>query len=107
MKLQLATLALSLRYIPTKVAAQTETCSGVSGPFVLTELSGTCNYEKLLEEYTRQVFDMTGSTCAGGSTLTAKEDLDAKLMAAVQGSTSGEDAAEVVCKALYDNADVT
>ena len=106
MKLQLATLALSLRYIPnSQVSAQT--CSGTTGPFTLTELTGTCNYAKLLDEYTRQVFDMTGSTCMEGSTVTAKEDLDAKLMGAVAGSTSGEEAAEVVCKALYDNADVT
>eukprot|EP00571_Detonula_confervacea_P003027 CAMPEP_0172314846 /NCGR_PEP_ID=MMETSP1058-20130122/23366_1 /TAXON_ID=83371 /ORGANISM="Detonula confervacea, Strain CCMP 353" /LENGTH=78 /DNA_ID=CAMNT_0013028795 /DNA_START=70 /DNA_END=302 /DNA_ORIENTATION=+ len=78
MKLSLAAIFITLRYSPSSlVAAQTQTCSGVSGPFSLKDVTRTCNYETLLDEYTRQVFDVTGSTCAGGSDVTAKEDLDA------------------------------
>mmetsp|Transcript_25831 Transcript_25831/g.55583 ORF Transcript_25831/g.55583 Transcript_25831/m.55583 type:complete len:1002 (+) Transcript_25831:149-3154(+) len=107
MKLSLAAIFITLRYSPSSlVAAQTQTCSGVSGPFSLKDVTRTCNYETLLDEYTRQVFDVTGSTCAGGSDVTAKEDLDAKMMAAT-GDTNGEDAAIAICKALYDNADLT
>jgi hypothetical protein len=104
MKLKIATLFLSLRYVPTSLA---QVCAGVSGPFTLKDISTTCNYDTLLEEYTRQVFDVTGAVCSSGSTLTAKDDFDAKLVAATTGAATGEDAAVVLCKALYDNADVT
>eukprot|EP00571_Detonula_confervacea_P010887 CAMPEP_0172301684 /NCGR_PEP_ID=MMETSP1058-20130122/3526_1 /TAXON_ID=83371 /ORGANISM="Detonula confervacea, Strain CCMP 353" /LENGTH=117 /DNA_ID=CAMNT_0013011895 /DNA_START=133 /DNA_END=482 /DNA_ORIENTATION=+ len=105
MKLPLATIFLILHYTPSSVV-NAQTCSGVSGPFTLKDISRTCNYDTLLEEYTSQVFDVTGSTCAGGSDVTAKEDLDAKMMAATN-ETNGEDAASAICKALYDNADLT
>ena len=84
-----------------------ETCDGVSGTFSITDVTGQCTYAKLLEEYTRQVFDETGNTCATGSSVSAKEDLDSKLMAAVPGATSGEEAGDLVCKMMYDTNEQT
>ena len=84
-----------------------ETCDGVSGSFSITDVTGQCTYAKLLEEYTRQVFDETGNTCASGSSVSAKEDLDSKLMAAVPGATSGEEAGDLVCKMMYDTNEQT
>lgn len=86
---------------------QDETCDGVSGSFSITDVTGQCTYAKLLEEYTRQVFDETGNTCATGSLVTAKEDLDSKLLAAVPGAASGEEAGDLVCKMMYDTNEQT
>eukprot|EP00584_Thalassiosira_punctigera_P019063 CAMPEP_0172574420 /NCGR_PEP_ID=MMETSP1067-20121228/136690_1 /TAXON_ID=265564 ORGANISM="Thalassiosira punctigera, Strain Tpunct2005C2" /NCGR_SAMPLE_ID=MMETSP1067 /ASSEMBLY_ACC=CAM_ASM_000444 /LENGTH=504 /DNA_ID=CAMNT_0013367049 /DNA_START=150 /DNA_END=1660 /DNA_ORIENTATION=+ len=103
MRLSVAAVFLTLHLNPDSVRAQT--CDGVDGPFTLSDLQGKCTYAKLLEEYTRQVFDEAGSTCAS-PTVTAKEDLDAKLTAAT-GADDAEAAAVVVCKAMYDTATVT
>lgn len=116
MKLQLATLTLtSLILARREHAATAQTCEGVSGDFALTDITGTCSYGVILEEYARQVFDATGQTCAG-STLTAQEDLDGKLIAAAKTADPSFDmdaddaayrAGMAVCRALYDGADVT
>ena len=100
MRLSITTFFLALHYAPSAIA---QTCSGVSGPFTLSDITGTCTYETLLEEYTRQVFDVTGATCATGSTVSAKDDFDAKLIAATVAVT-GEEGGSIVCKAMYDNA---
>ena len=84
------------------VSAQERTCSGVDGSFKLSSLSGPCTYDTLLEEYTRQVYDVTGNTCSAGSAVTAQDDIDAKLMAST-GLSSGEESAEVICKMMYDS----
>ena len=102
MKLRAAAFALSL--IPL---ASGQTCSGVSGSFSLEDITGPCTYDVLVQEYTRQVFDAAGATCMAGSTLTAREDLDAKLTAAVPGDVTAEEAGAIVCKAMYDGADQT
>ncbi len=107
MKLHPATFYLLLLQHSTKLqTATSQTCDGVSGAFKLTGLSGTCSYAKLLEAYTRQVFDATGSTCQAGSQLTAQQDFDAKLTVASGGKTPDE-AAKSICKAMYDDNDVT
>jgi hypothetical protein len=103
MKLRIATLSLTFHYLPTPITGQT--CTSLAGSFTLSDITGACTYETLLEEYTRQVFDVAGSTCTS-STFTAKDDLDAKLMAATN-AASGEEGAVVVCKAMYDGADIT
>ena len=100
MRLSVATVFVTLHFAPSATA---QTCSGVSGPFTLSDITGTCTYETLLEEYTRQVFDVTGSTCATGSTILAKDDFDAKLIAATEAAT-GEEGGSIVCKAMYDSA---
>ena len=84
-----------------------ETCDGVSGSFSITDVTGQCTYAKLLEEYTRQVFDETGNTCATGSSVSAKEDLDSKLMAALPEAKSGEEAGDLICKMMYDTNEQT
>lgn len=98
MRLSIATYTLAAVLSASSVKAQT--CSGVSGAFTLIDLHGQCSYDLLLEEYTRQVFDNTGSTCST-NTLTAKEDFDGKLMAAF-GTATGEEGGAALCKALYD-----
>jgi len=107
MKLQFATLTLSSLYAPHRAIAQSCT-GGAAGSFKLKAITGACDYATLLEEYTRQVFDMTGSTCGGGgSTLTAKEDLDAKLLGAYPAASSGEEAGVMVCHEMYDSQNIT
>ena len=86
---------------------QDETCDGVSGSFSITDVTGQCTYAKLLEEYTRQVFDETGNTCATGSSVSAKEDLDSKLLAALPEAKSGEEAGDLICKMMYDTNEQT
>ena len=87
------TLALFLLHnlvsiIITAAAAESCTDGVVYGSFTLKDISGPCSYSKLLDEYTRQVYNVTGSisnTCqepAGSNSLSAKEDLDFKLIAA-------------------------
>lgn len=108
MKLHPATFyLLILQYSDNLRTATSQECAGVSGDFRLTGLSGTCTYAKLLDAYTRQVFDATGSTCQTGSELSAKEDFDLKLTLAVPGVASAEEKAKTVCKGMYDTADVT
>jgi len=103
MKLPLATIFLTLRFTPS---ANAQTCNGVTGAFSLREITGECNYDRLHREYASQVFDATGSICADGSDVTAEEDLDAKMKAWTN-TGSGEEAAAVICKELYDNAETT
>eukprot|EP00585_Thalassiosira_rotula_P006502 CAMPEP_0196158876 /NCGR_PEP_ID=MMETSP0910-20130528/46036_1 /TAXON_ID=49265 /ORGANISM="Thalassiosira rotula, Strain GSO102" /LENGTH=1315 /DNA_ID=CAMNT_0041423787 /DNA_START=50 /DNA_END=3998 /DNA_ORIENTATION=- len=103
MRLFVATAFLSLHFAP-KARAQQQ-CSGVSGPFTLTDITGHCTYDVLLEEYTSQVFDAMGSTCSENK-LTAKEDFDAKLLATFTGAKTGVDAGAMLCKSLYDDATV-
>jgi len=101
MRLAVATLGLALRYAPLPVGAQT--CS-VDGRFTLTDLTGQCSYDSLLEAYALQVFDAPGACAAGSgaaSGSTARADLDAKLINAT-GAATGPEGAAVVCKALYD-----
>jgi len=101
MRLFVATALLTLHLAPK---ARAQTCSGVSGPFTLSDITGNCSYEVLLEEYTSQVFDAMGSTCAE-NTMSAKEDFDHKLLSACDDCAStGEEAGELLCKAMYDNA---
>ena len=83
------------------------TCDGVSGSFAITDVTGQCTYDSLLAEYTRQVFDETGNTCATGSSISAKDDLDSKLMAAMPTATSGEEAGQLVCQMMYDTNEIT
>lgn len=87
-----------------------DTCAGVDGQFNLHKLGGVenqaCSYDVILAAYKTQVFDATGSTCSD-NTLTAKEDLDAKLLAAGTGASTPEDAAAKICKDMYDSDDVT
>eukprot|EP01082_Thalassiosira_pseudonana_P009003 g8069.t1 g8069 contig27:117931-121073(+) len=99
-----ALVSLTLKELSHLTNAQT--CSGIQGPFSF-QFAGSCNYDTILEEYTRQVFDAAGNlpgTCGsvvGGETstgLTAKDDLDAKLA-----GTSVEE----ICNAAYDSAEVT
>eukprot|EP00580_Thalassiosira_gravida_P013233 CAMPEP_0201683418 /NCGR_PEP_ID=MMETSP0494-20130426/52117_1 /ASSEMBLY_ACC=CAM_ASM_000839 /TAXON_ID=420259 /ORGANISM="Thalassiosira gravida, Strain GMp14c1" /LENGTH=981 /DNA_ID=CAMNT_0048167195 /DNA_START=200 /DNA_END=3143 /DNA_ORIENTATION=- len=101
MRLFVASALLTLHFAP-KARAQT-TCDGVSGPFTLSDITGQCTYDLLLEEYTSQVFDAMGSTCAENK-LSAKEDFDAKLVGAISDATTGEEAGDILCKAMYDNA---
>jgi len=101
MRLFVASALLTLHFAP-KARAQ-QTCDGVSGPFTLSDITGQCTYDLLLEEYTSQVFDAMGSTCAENK-LSAKEDFDAKLVGAISDATTGEEAGDILCKAMYDNA---
>lgn len=106
-----------------QTASSTTTCSGnnvvvVSGPFLLSDIKGTCSYAKILDEYTNQVFNAAGATStscaaaavitnAGSIGLTAKQDLDGKLLAAMPDATNAEEAAMQLCKAMYDSAEIT
>lgn len=99
----------------TIAAAAAESCTDgvVYGSFTLKDLSGPCSYSKLLDEYTRQVYNVTGSisnTCqepeAGSNSLSAKEDLDFKLIAAMPNAGTPEEAAMSICRAMYDNPDL-
>lgn len=106
MKLRVATIALTVHCLPGLAAAQT--CDTLSGSFTLSDITGACTYDVLLAEYTAQVFNVAGSTCTA-STFTAKQDLDAKLITATTDAsiTTGEEAAVVVCKAMYDTNNQT
>ena len=106
MKLHLATAAIVV-LIPSLASSQT--CSGVSGPFALTDIKGSCTYDKILEEYTNQVYNAAGATsasCAAADS-SAKEDLDAKILAAMPKFQSAEEAATQLCRNMYDSAEVT
>jgi hypothetical protein len=97
-----------------QAAAAAESCTDgvVYGSFTLKDISGPCSYSKLLDEYTRQVYNVTGSisnTCqepAGSNSLSAKEDLDFKLIAAMPNAGTPEEAAMSICRAMYDNPDL-
>lgn len=95
-----------LQYSNTLPTSTAQTCSGVSGSFSLKDISGKCSYAKLLYEYTRQVFNVTGSTCRAGSDLSAKEDFDVKLIVAIPDAGSAEAAATSICMDMYDNPDI-
>ncbi|KAL3823285.1 hypothetical protein ACHAXA_003433, partial [Cyclostephanos tholiformis] len=118
MKLHITSFYLLLVKYSANVqrASSQQQCDGsLSGDFKLEGLSGTCTYEKLLDAYTRQVHGVVGSTCqapggggGGGSALTAKEDFDFKLTAAMtEPVSSPEAAASIVCRAMYDAQQVT
>jgi len=98
MRFSVATGFLTLHFAPN---AQAQTC-GVTGPFTLSDLTGSCSYAVLVEEYTRQVFDVAGGTCSSPTGTTAKDDLDAKLEGAYPGLTA-EEAGDALCKAMYDD----
>ena len=90
------------------VLVDAQTCSGVSGPFLLTDVKGKCDYAKILNEYTNQVFNAAGATsCSAAGDLTAQQDLDGKLLAAMPDAASAEEAAVQLCKLMYDSADIT
>jgi hypothetical protein len=104
-----ATFGIFVASPSSPLVAHAQTCSGVAGPFRLTDIKGTCSYAKILDEYTNQVFNAAGATscAANGSDLTAKQDLDGKLLAAMPDAASAEDAAMQLCKLMYDSAEIT
>jgi len=107
MRFAVATLGLAVAALAP--AARAQTCSGVSGPFTLSDVTGTCTYARLLDEFGRQVYGAKGATaaaCAAGDGSAAKADFDAKLVNAT-GAATGEEAGALLCKKLYDEADVT
>jgi hypothetical protein len=121
MKSQRPTSALSLflfHYFTGQQATTSaaESCTGVSGSFALKGISGPCSYMKLLEEYTRQIYNATGSVstmCLTGrsgdennDSLSAKDDFDFKLIAAMPDAGTPEVAAMSICRTMYDNPDI-
>ena len=83
----------------------------VDGPFALSDLTGDCTYDALLEAYTLQVYDATGSACTDPS-VSAQDDLNAKLLpggdpASDTYQADAEAAGRLVCTTMYDTADVT
>ncbi len=82
---------------PIRLAAAQE-C--VLGAFTM-EFAGACDYDTILEAYTRQVFEATGNIDEGAcGAMSAEDDLKAKL------DSAGTDI-KSICKAAHDNRNVT
>lgn len=105
MRVHPASFYLLLAHCATNIvqhATSQQICDGsVSGDFLLSGLSGTCTYAKLLDAYVRQVHGVVGSTCGGSGFLNATEDFDAKLSASSSGLPPAL-AAKGICDAMYD-----